>query len=157
MVRIIILSGGHGGGKGYYLQENVISKFAVDIVSASGLISKYKKPTDAGYKLVTDVNDNQEILFKALKQQVLRQTKPFILDGHITILNSNKQIERISYYFFERNCFNTIILMQDSSNQILKRLQDRDADAGLSIELIDLIQKRRKKYALELENRGLKF
>ncbi len=155
MGRRIILTGVHGVGKGYYLQENVIGKFDVDIVSASGLISKYKNPTDAGYKLVTDVNDNQEILFKALKQQMLRQTKSFILDGHITILNSNKQIERIPYYYFERNCFDTIILMQDSSNQILKRLQDRDTDAGLSIELIDLIQKEEKKYALELENKGI--
>ena len=45
--------------------------------------------------------------------------------------------------------------MQDSSSQILKRLQDRDTDAGLSIELIDLIQKEEKKYALELENKGI--
>ena len=63
----ILFSGVHGVEKGFYLNKvkNKIERF--NIYSASDLIEKYQESADAGYKKVSNVKGNQEILIKAIK------------------------------------------------------------------------------------------
>ena len=58
-MKAILLSGVHGVGKGFFLEN--IKKYiqSYNIYSASSLIEKFQPSADAGYKKVSNVNSNQ--------------------------------------------------------------------------------------------------
>lgn len=151
-MKAILLSGVHGVGKGFFLDK--IKKYiqSYNIYSASSLIEKFQPSTDAGYKKVSNVNSNQDVLIKAIEQERNRNIKDFILDGHLCIFNAAGDIVRIPEYFFVETHMNGIILLQDSPCTICDRISQRDSKK-IDISAIESMQEEEKKYASELQNR----
>lgn len=151
-MKAILLSGVHGVGKGFFLDK--IKKYIQDynIYSASSLIEKFQPSTDAGYKKVSNVNNNQDVLIKAIKQERNCNIKDFILDGHLCIFNAAGDIVRIPEYFFVETHINGIILLQDSPCTIYDRITQRDSKR-VNISVIESMQEEEKKYAGELQNK----
>ena len=54
-MKVILLSGVHGVGKGFFLEQVKKNIEEYNVYSASKLIERYKSPTDAGYKKVCNV------------------------------------------------------------------------------------------------------
>lgn len=93
--KIILLSGVHGVGKGYYLKKNFVMSEKFTILEASTLIKRYKEADDAGYKRVKDISNNQDVLLTALLKEQKTVRNNIILDGHLCLLNSNGELECI--------------------------------------------------------------
>ncbi len=148
---VILFSGVHGVGKGYFLDKVKESLRHYVIFSASKLIEKYQPSTDAGYKKVTDVKHNQDILIKAIREA--RQNEgDCILDGHLCIFNANGEVERIPEYFFIEAQIAGIILLQDEPQLIYERISHRDS-ARIPVEDIEKMQVEEEKYARELKEK----
>ncbi len=144
---IILFSGVHGVGKGHFIKENL--KYGEDdilCVSASGLIRQYRDVEDVGYKRVKDVDGNQEILLLALKQAEISADGIILLDGHLCIINSNSEIERISETFISKAQIKGIILLQEEVPVIKQRQKLRDGIC-FSAGMIREIQYEEKLYA----------
>lgn len=146
---IILFSGVHGVGKGYFLKNVLGESEEFVVLEASKLISKYKEAADSGYKKVANVSQNQDILLDALVCERRNTEKRIILDGHICVLNSNGEVERISREFFIKSSIKSIILLQDDIERILQRQEKRD---GKSIpgEILDKMQKEEEQYCQSL-------
>ncbi len=138
--------------KGFFLEKVKEDIGNYDIYSASSLIERYHPATDAGYKRVSNVNDNQNILIKAIREEKAHNTKDFILDGHLCILNKQGSVERIPESFFAGAQITGIVLLQDDPEMICERLRNRDSD-GISIQIIEKMQNEEKIYARELQNK----
>lgn len=151
-MKVFLFSGAHGAGKGFFLKKVKEDIGSYDIYSASSLIERYHPATDAGYKRVSNVNDNQDILIKAIREEKFHNTKDFILDGHLCILNKQGAVERIPESFFADAQITGIVLLQDEPEMICERLRNRDS-VGISIQIIEKMQNEEKIYARELQNR----
>lgn len=151
-MKTYLFSGAHGVGKGYFLKkvDNKIENYM--ILSASALIGNYKCATDAGYKKVTHVNKNQDVLISALNQEQNNSKKDIILDGHICIYNADGLTERIPEYFFIDGRIDGIIILQDSEVEISKRINQRDAKT-ITIDDIIKMQDEERKYAEVIEEK----
>ena len=120
---IILFSGVHGVGKGHFIKENLKDgEDDILCVSASGLIRQYRDVEDVGYKRVKDV------------------------DGHLCIINSNSEIERISETFISKAQIKGIILLQEEVPVIKQRQKLRDGIC-FSAGMIREIQYEEKLYA----------
>lgn len=151
-VKTILLSGVHGVGKGYFIEKvrNEINGYS--IYSASSIISQYKCAMDAGYKKVSDVNRNQDILINALVEVQKREERNILLDGHICVYNSDGIVERIPEYFFSQANINGILLLQDSAEEVVKRIAQRDSRV-ICVDNIEKMQTEEERYARELAER----
>lgn len=143
--KIILLSGVHGVGKGYFLSKNFMEEDKFAIFEASELISRYKKADDAGYKKVKDVLNNQKVLLAALKIEQEKTREDIILDGHICMLNADGNIESIPKSFFADASVSGIVLLQDEAENIVKRQAERDG-LMLEINVIRAMQEQELKY-----------
>ena len=126
-MKIILLSGAHGVGKGFFLNKIRDDIQQYEVYSASKLIERYQLPTDSGYKKVSNVNNNQDVLITALKEAKLQSAKDVILDGHLCLFNADGEVERIPENFFINAQIKGIVLLQDDSNIICDRINQRDA------------------------------
>ena len=149
---IILFSGVHGVGKGYFLNkmDHILKDYSV--YTASQLIERYQLSSDAGYKRVNNVKNNQDVLICALEQIKEDDNKDIILDGHICLFNKEGKIERIPLEFFEKTNITGIVLLQDDVAQIISRLEERDK-VSISRDSIDNMQKEELKYAKELQEK----
>ncbi len=136
---VILFSGVHGVGKGFFISKNIKVMDPVICIGASTLIRQYQNSEDAGYKKVKNVWENQETLLKALQHVKISSDKVLLLDGHLCIINSNTEIERIPVSFLLRAKIKGIIFLQEKSPLIVKRQQLRDGKC-LSNEIVDRIQ-----------------
>lgn len=153
---IILLSGVHGVGKGFYIANKLNKIDWITVVSASSIISEYKPAEDAGYKKVESVDNNQGVLLKAFNECNF-DTNIVILDGHLVLLNGLGKIERIPLEFIQEIHLSGIILLQDESDAVAERLKGRDG-ASLSVETIELIQENEYRYCQYLSrNYGIPF
>ena len=143
--KIILLSGVHGVGKGYYLKKNFVMSEKFTILEASTLIKRYKEADDAGYKRVKDISNNQDVLLTALLKEQKTVRNNIILDGHLCLLNSNGELECIPEDFIIKASINGIILLQDKAETIAQRQAIRDGKK-ISCELIDMMQKEERNY-----------
>lgn len=151
-MKVILFSGAHGVGKGFFLDKVREDIQQYQVCSASNLIEKYQPSTDAGYKKVSNVNNNQDVLIKAIKEVWSKDTKSFILDGHLCIFNAKGEVERIPEYFFIETQITGIILLQDEPRIICDRISQRDCNK-ISIHDIEQMQNEEKKYAMDLETK----
>lgn len=151
-MRTILFSGVHGVGKGYFLDKTKKYLKHYEVYSASSLIGKYQLATDAGYKKVSNVKNNQDILIKAIKKEKGRNLKDFILDGHLCVFNAQGDVERIPEYFFIDAEINGIVLLQDDSQVICDRISKRDSKE-IDINAIKSMQDEEKRYAEELQSK----
>lgn len=149
-MRIILLSGAHGVGKGFFLNKVRENIRQYDVYSASDLIERYQPSTDAGYKKVNNVNKNQEILIKAIYEAERNGTKDILLDGHLCVFNAKEEVERIPKYFFAETKISGIVILQDKPEIIADRIKKRDANE-ISIQDIALMQSEENRYASELQ------
>lgn len=149
--KIFLLSGVHGVGKGYFLENILGADSNYTILGASNLIRQYKDAEDAGYKMVKDVSDNQKVLLKALIAEKRQIKTDIILDGHLCIINRNGDIERIPKEFLIKASVHGIILLQDDVENIIKRQNLRDG-VGLEKQTIVKIQEDEIKYCEYLKN-----
>lgn len=149
--KLFLLSGVHGVGKGYFLENILKDDSNYTILEASRLIRKYKNAEDAGYKMVKDVSDNQKVLLKALVSEKKRIRTDVILDGHLCIINRNGDIERIPKEFLIKASVHGIVLLQDDVESIIKRLNLRDG-VGLEKQTIAKIQEDEIRYCDFLKN-----
>lgn len=145
----ILFSGVHGVGKGFFLNKVRVDIGQYNVYSASKLIENYQAAADAGYKQVSSVKNNQDVLINAIKNISERDTKNFILDGHLCIFNAEGDVERIPEYFFEETHITGVVLLQDSPETICKRINQRDA-SDISLYAIQKMQDEEQKYAEEL-------
>ena len=148
----ILFSGAHGVGKGFFLDRVRENIQHYDIYTASKLIEKYQPSTDAGYKKVSNVSNNQDILIKALKDEGHHNTRNFIIDGHLCIFNARGEVERIPEYFFSEAQITGIVLLQDEPRIICERIKQRDS-SQISMKDIERIQNEERKYASELHEK----
>lgn len=147
--KTILLSGAHGVGKGYYLENTLSTHDNFTILEASKLISQYKKADDAGHKKVIDVSNNQQILLTSLKTEQSKISGDIILDGHLCLLNAYGNIEIIPENFFEKASICGVILLQDDPQAIVKRLSKRDG-LKLQCETVKMIQEKEIQYCKAL-------
>lgn len=143
---VILFSGVHGVGKGYFIKENIKDNDDIICISASELIRRYQNSEDAGYKKVKDVEGNQEILLNALRCMEMSADKSILLDGHLCIINSNNEVETISESFILKAQIKGVILLQEEVPIIEQRQKGRDGIC-LFTEMIKEIQCKEKLYA----------
>lgn len=155
-MKIFLFSGVHGVGKGFFLHKVKENIRQYNVFSASELIEKSQPSTDAGYKKVSNVSHNQDVLIKAIKESKECGMKDIILDGHVCIFNAKGEVERVAEYFFEEVHIAGNILLQDNARTICDRISQRDA-VQISVNDIEWMQDEERKYARELEERyGIK-
>ena len=150
IMKAFLLSGVHGVGKGFFLEKVKNSISMYNMISASTLIERYQASADAGYKRVSNVNGNQEVLIHAMKEAMTNDTRDFILDGHLCIFNAKGEVERVPKFFFEETKITGIILLQDASEDIYCRIRKRDA-CTIDVCDIERMQREEEEYAKELE------
>ena len=154
---IILFSGVHGVGKGYFLKQKKELIGEYNIYTASEMIAKYKIADDVGYKKVKDIDDNQKVLIKALKIESQNTDKKIILDGHLCLLNLYGDVERIAENFLLDCNIIGIIFLQDEPQIICERLKKRDAML-IEQEKIEDLQNEEKIYANKLFMKyGIKY
>ena len=113
------------------------------------MIEKYQPSTDAGYKKVRNVKNNQDILIKAIKEAKLKDENSFILDGHLCIFDVGGNVVRIPENFFYETQIEGIVLLQDCPKVISDRINTRDGKE-ISIQSIEKMQYEEQKFAEEL-------
>lgn len=139
MNKKVFLSGVHGVGKGYII-NNKLSKIPnISVISASEIIGHYHEAEDAGNKRVKDVKGNQILLLSSLKKYFENHNETVLLDGHLVIVDVHDHIQRIPVDFFEKGMFDTLIILQDNPESIYKRLYKRDGVHKLEMNLISEI------------------
>lgn len=148
-MKSILFSGVHGVGKGFFLKKINKEIEGYTIYSASTLIEKYQPSTDAGYKKVRNVKNNQDILIKAIKEAKLKDENSFILDGHLCIFDVGGNVVRIPENFFYETQIEGIVLLQDCPKVISDRINTRDGKE-ISIQSIEKMQYEEQKFAEEL-------
>lgn len=145
-MKTVLLTGVHGVGKGFFLEKIKENIQAYDVCSASELISQFKDATDGGYKRVTDVDSNQNVLLEAIQNRQKNAKKNILLDGHVCLLNAQGIVEPISEVFFQQANICGIVVLQDEVNEIHQRLKKRDEQA-LGVDIIGKIQTEEEKFA----------
>lgn len=151
-MRTILFSGVHGVGKGFFLDKVKENIRYYNVYSASNLIEKYQPSTDAGYKKVSNVKNNQDVLIRAIKEAKVNDKNDFILDGHLCIFNAEGKVEHIPEYFFAEAQINGIILLQDEAQIVCDRINQRDFNK-ISVNDIKCMQEEEQKYADELKDK----
>lgn len=148
----ILFSGVHGVGKGFFLEKIKKEIEIYNIYSASTLIEKYQLSTDAGYKKVRNVKNNQDILIKAIKETKLNDESSFILDGHLCIFDLEGNVVRIPENFFYETQIEGIVLLQDCPDVIFDRINARDGKE-ISVQSIEKMQYEEQRFAEELREK----
>lgn len=149
---VILFSGVHGVGKGFFLEKVKQNVHQYEIYSASRLIEKYQPSTDAGYKKVKNIGNNQDVLIKALLNEMSTENKRIILDGHLCIFNAYGDVERIPEYFMQEAQITGIVLLQDVPSIICERINQRDENK-LNVCDIEKMQKEEELYVMELKEK----
>lgn len=156
-MKTILFSGTHGVGKGFFLERVKDYVKQYNICTASTLIGKYKDATDMGYKMVSSVKGNQDILIMAIREEKSIDDRDLIIDGHLCIYNKYGEIERIPEYFFIETNIQNVFVLQDDSEVISERLKKRDKKEA-KIEDIEKIQNEELTYVRELKEKlGINF
>ena len=121
---MIFVSGIHGVGKSYFC--NIMKKrLDVESYSASQLIAARRNEGFSENKLVSDIDDNQDLLVEAI-DELRKAGKEFILDGHLCLLNESGEITRIPRNTYMLLKPDVIILLTEKPEIIADRRLKRD-------------------------------
>ncbi|WP_373033631.1 AAA family ATPase [Sulfurovum sp.] len=146
--KVIFVGGMHGVGKSTMCDKLKID-IGVDVLTASKLIKNTKSEIETKNKIVKSIKDNQIILLQQLKSYTKKSS--FLLDGHFTLLNKKKEIEKISINVFRQMNLSTVILINEKKETIMERLQKRDSKT-YNIDLIELMRKEEIEHAKNVAN-----
>lgn len=147
MIIVIFVSGIHGVGKTYFC--NMMKKrLNVESYSASQLIAARRNERFSENKLVSDIDDNQDLLVAAI-DELRKAGKEFILDGHFCLLNEEGVITRIPMETYTLLKPDTMILLLESPKIIAERRFQRDGIRQDECTINDF-QCAEKAYAIEI-------
>ena len=146
MNKIILVAGIHGVGK-TTLTNQMHKDTNINVYTASELL-KWKEQHGKN-KLVPQIDRNQERLTDAISKI---QDAVYILDGHLSLCDSEGILKRISMDFFTEISPSAIILVNEKSEVVLNRLIERDKLDCWTLELIKQFLKTEHTYALEICN-----
>lgn len=150
---LILITGIHGVGKSFFC-NNIKKSIKINIYSASDLISKEKNTKFKSDKLIKDIPNNQNYLYSAVEKI---PDNLFILDGHLSLLNKNKEVEKIPFEIYEKLPISIILVIKDDPKIIKERLEKRD-NLEWDIKLLEEFQNTEISYAKEIsEKLKIKF
>lgn len=147
MIIVIFVSGIHGVGKSYFC--NIMKKrLDVESYSASQLIAARRNEGFSENKLVSDIDDNQDLLVEAI-DELRKAGKEFILDGHLCLLNESGEITRIPRNTYMLLKPDVIILLTEKPEIIADRRLKRDNICQDVSEIVEF-QNEEECYAKEI-------
>lgn len=135
--KVIFVGGVHGVGKTtlcsqYALAHNLTSK------SASQLIREAKQSAIAASgKAVKDIDGNQKLLIKAVRQYRNSGTN-LLLDGHFALWDVNHQVMPLGTNVFSNLGIDGVIVLHDSPRHIAKRLAKRDSNRIVASSIAEI-------------------
>ena len=147
MAKLIFLGGVHGVGK-TTLCKLIKDSTGTPHYTASKLISNQIKSTFTTKK-IKNIDSNQDALISAINSFSF-DSKYYILDGHYCLLNSESKIIKIPASTFRSLEPAAIILMKATSEDIVKRLSERDCQE-YPLRLIESFQEKEEAYYEELK------
>lgn len=119
----VFIGGVHGVGKTMFL-DGVLKPLGFATFSASDLIKRHKQMIRKD-KTVSDIAGNQKSLIVESSKEAARH-RLYALDGHFTLLSSEREVQPIPIEVFASLNPNCMILLLDSCEQIQMRLMARD-------------------------------
>ncbi len=131
---LVFVAGVHGVGKTTFVDTSFKS-LGYPCFSCSQLIKSMKGEVPEN-KLVKNIGQNQELLSEKINR-LKNEYSFFILDGHFTLLNSNKEITNIPLSLFKKIAPCLIIVLTADIESIFKRL----SPITIGREFIDIFQK----------------
>jgi adenylate kinase len=148
--KIIFFGGIHGVGK-----STICKKLCLELgggyLSASELINwKGLNSDDPSAKKVLNIQETQQRLIKSLSS-LTSSDKLFLLDGHLSLLNSKGLPERIPASTIETIAPIMICVITDDPEKISERLSSRDNKEYKAADL-EIFQNLEVEYARELSN-----
>jgi len=142
---VLFVGGVHGVGKTTLCSKS-FAPAGYHCVTASSLIAEdQKQVSKKGDKRVDDVGGNQAAMLRQFSVERGRHSR-LLLDGHFTLVNSLGEIEPIHAEVFKAIDPDLLILIKGSSNEISKRLSERDKKHW-SVEFVDYFQAQEERHA----------
>lgn len=142
---IIFVGGIHGVGKTTLCNE-ISEKLKIENYSSSALIAKLNSEKVREDKKVVDIEQNQDILIKAINTYLFNNQKKYILDGHFCLINNLGYVENVPIETFKQLNLKAIIIVTDSPERIITKLELRDG-GKYSLEFIKVFQEKEIAYA----------
>lgn len=146
---MIFVSGIHGVGKTYFCTM-IKKQLNISSYSASELISKRGKKKLSSDKRTSEIALNQIYLEEAINE-LNKDSKKFILDGHFCLLDSDQKISRIPREVFFTLKPDLIVLLKEKSFVIAARRLQRDG-VVVDEDFISTFQQEEEIYAKEIAN-----
>ena len=147
---MVFISGVHGVGKSYFCKE-LRKQCEINYFSASELIELGKKVFFSKDKKVSNIDDNQKYLISAV-DELRKQNKEFVLDGHFCLLNQHGEITKITENVFYELQPDLVVLLTEKSQIIHDRRLERDG-IEQSIDEIEQFQQAEIIYAMEISEK----
>lgn len=143
-----MITGIHGVGKNYVLNQ-IIEKVNLNYYDASTLIKSECGMSDEN-KEVKDVDENQKILINSVRKNI--KEKVAILNGHLCIINKNKEIQKINIKVLQELNLVGLILITDEVPNIVSRIKRRDGISWDNV-FVDKLQSLEQEYSFEISNK----
>lgn len=134
----IFLAGIHGVGKTTLLNR-VKESIEIESLAISDLIRSAGNNINISEKRTNEIVGNQQLWIQELDKQYFQQDVQVILDGHLSLLDSNSLIKRLEFSVFDDIEINKVILKKDDPYLIKERLYTRD-HCSWDLELIKEFQ-----------------
>ncbi len=144
---IIFVGGIHAVGKSTFAQQVKADNKKITLLSASDII-QWK---DSKEKIVEEVLDNQNLLVENLHKQI-DIDKPYLLDGHFCLLNSEGNCENVPLQTFQDINPEMIILLVEDIDIVVQRLKERDSKCYDS-KLIELLYENEMAWAHDVADK----
>lgn len=145
-----LLVGVHGVGKTTLL-NNLKEDIKLTALSISDLIRQAGNNIKSNDKFTRNVMNNQELWKQELKEYYFNEDDIVILDGHFTLLNTNREIVELPFSIFDNLPTTKIVIKLESPNIIQERLEKQDKQ-NWNKKLISDFQDRERERALEFSN-----
>jgi adenylate kinase len=98
--------------------------------TASGLIKAEKaNAIPKQGKVVTDIEENQNLLIRGVQRVLVENNGRILLDGHFTLPNREGQIERIAIEVFKALDIQGVVVFHDEPDAIAARFVARDGES----------------------------
>ena len=121
MKNIVFVGGIHGVGKSHFADRIKTQVPIIELLSCSNVLH-WVDPTQ---KEVEDVSAIQDRLIVNLRK-IVDVDKPYLLDGHFCLKNTDGQIENIPLETFKAIDPEFIVLLEEDIELVCKRLNRRD-------------------------------
>lgn len=147
---IIFIAGVHGVGK-TTICNKIKKEVNLNTYSSSDLIKRYNSSILSEEKQVNNVNDNQNILLKAISKFV-DNNEVILLDGHFKLISKDNNIVDIPEQTFINMGLSKIIIIIDDPKVIVKRLMSRDSKE-YSLRFIESFQEKEVSRGIDIARR----